>query len=206
MKKSRCLGLAALAWACLQGPALRAVEGEGPAPFRFGVRLLVSWPRQDFKDIDGRTGLGAGVFAENDLGNGTVLLSRLDYLRYPQAGTPGAAGIADYTVPDPLTLSTDSVSVGVDLRQRLPWPGLEGCFLLAGVTAARFEFETSTAEEVDGETVIVRTKDKTPFRVGFAAGLGWSFGRNADVTLRYTAVNTGGATFATLETGFGWRF
>ena len=42
------------------------------------------------RDLTGRTGLGVGVFAESELGSGTILQTRVDYLQYPQTNQPQA--------------------------------------------------------------------------------------------------------------------
>jgi hypothetical protein len=200
------IGLAALAGACCLGPVVRAAEGEGPAPYRWGVELLAAMPRQDFKGIDSRTGLGLGVFAENQLGSGVTLQTRFEFIRFPQTNSPQAAGIASWTAPDPLTLSADSAALGVDLRKGLALPGLPGAFVLAGLHIARYEFETSAASDVATGSGLYRYKDKTPFQLGFELGIGTSFSPDWALALRYTTVTIQSNSFATVETSLSYRF
>ena len=202
------LGGTLAALACAGLPALSAAPD---SPGRCGFTLLAGLPRQDFRDLTGRTGLGVGVFAESELGSGTILQTRVDYLQYPQTNQPQAGAIAAYTVPGPRTLAANSVALGVDLRHPLPLPGLERGFALAGVLAIRYEFDTSglnTLTDQNGLPIggIRRYKDKTPFRLGLAVGLGFELYRGMTLTERYTAVNINGATLATFETGLSFRF
>jgi hypothetical protein len=205
MKLTLCLGLAALAGAGGPGRALRAAEGVGPA-FRYGVQLLGAAPAQDFKNLDNRVGVGAGLFAENNLGSGVVIQSRLDYVSYSQYNQPAAGGIARYTIANPLTLSSDTLSVGVDLHKHLGLGEQDGWFVLAGASAIRFEFQTSGAVTQGANTVVARYKDKTPLTLGLDAGFGYAFNPAWSLALRYTTASLDGTTLATVETGLSYRF
>jgi opacity protein-like surface antigen len=196
------IALAVLAGAC----SLAASEGEGPEPFRYGVQVLAALPRQDLKALDSRTGLGAGLFAENDLGAGLVVQSRIDFFRFPQTSQPNVSSIGSRAADGALTLSANSLAVGVDVHKHLAIAGLESGFVLAGVTCARYEFQTSAAVETDSGTVIQRFKDKTPFKLGLAVGIGYDFNATWSLALRYTSVSTDNTTFATFETGLSYRF
>ena len=41
-------------------------------PYRYGIRFLTASPRQDFRDLDSRTGLGGGLFVEAPAGSGWI--------------------------------------------------------------------------------------------------------------------------------------
>lgn len=206
MSIARWFGLAALAWAWFPGPALRADEGEGPPPYRYGIRFTAAMPQQDLKSIDNRTGLGLGLFAENDLGSGMVVQARVDYLRYPQANQPSAGSIADLTLPNPLTVSTDSVAVGVDVQKHLLLGGQQDLFLLVGIAGYRYEFQTSAVTQQGSAAVLTRSKDKSEITAGVDVGIGYSFAPDWALTLRYTTVAISHANLATFETGLSYRF
>jgi opacity protein-like surface antigen len=199
----------ALAFGCAL--ALPAADLGSPVVYRYGVRLLAASPRQDLRGITGRTGVGAGVFAETELGAGTVLETRVDYLSYPQTNQPKAAPMAAYTVPNPLTLVANATAVGVDLRHVLPFAGAGRFYAIGGVMGIRYEFMTSGAGnrvDANGVTVpgITRRKDKTSFKLGLAVGLGFDLTPSLALSGRYTTVNIDGITLATLETGLSYRF
>jgi opacity protein-like surface antigen len=211
MKKSMRWGrlMVALAFACAW--ALPAAELGSPEACRYGVRLLTASPRQDFRGITGRTGLGVGVFADAELGAGTVLETRVDFLDYPQTNQPKAAPIAAYTVHNPISLVANSVAVGLDLRHALPFDGMRRFYALGGLMAIRYEFGSSGAGNlVDANGIplpgITRRKDRTSVKMGLALGLGVEITGNLALTGRYTTVNIDGTTFATLETGLSYRF
>lgn len=194
--------------ACAWVPAFPAEEN--PVACRYGFTLQAALPRQDLRDINGRTGYGFGVFAEN-AGPGFILQTRLDYLRYAQTNQPLAKAVAEYTVPAARTLSANALSLAVEARHALPVPGLERFHALLGVLAIRYEFDTSGLDPLTDQNGlpvggIRRYKDKTPVKLGLALGLGFDLSRGMTLTERYTAVDINGATLAAWETGLGFRF
>ena len=176
-----------------------------PAPTRFGIRVMAASPRQDLRDLDSRTALGAGLFAETAVGLDWVAQTRFDFLDFPQTNRPDGAAIAGYTTPSPLTLEVGSVSLGVDMRHPLARSGpLRNGFGLAGLTAVRYEFESSSAStRIDQNGIpipgIIRHKDKTQVRLGLSLGVGFEIRPGLALAERCTFAAIGGLTFATLD-------
>ena len=195
----------------VSSPALAADEEPQDEPLHFGIQLLAALPSQDLKAANRNAGIGLGVFAEAEVGPGTIAQTRLDFIRYPQTNRPGAGVLPDYVPAGALTLSGSSAALGVDFRHALPQPALEGAFLLAGVMGIRYEFQTSDAEVAAGPngepvTRIVRTKQNTSTRLGLALGAGCSFTPHWTLTLRYTYLGVDSTSLATLETGLSYRY
>ncbi|MDR3670513.1 MAG: outer membrane beta-barrel protein [Holophaga sp.] len=192
-----------MALACACGAA------ESEDPYRYGIRITSSSPAQDFRDISSRTGFGGGLFVETPVGSGWVAQTRLDYISYPQTNRPTAAMIARYTSANPITLSIDSAALGVDLRH--PLPGLKGFYGLIGMTAIRYEFQSSSVSNLIDQNGIpipgvIRYKDKTSFKLGLAVGVGFEIYRGLALSERFTTANILGTTFGTLETSLSYRF
>lgn len=186
-----------------------AAEPGGPVPYRYGIRLELAAPGQDFRDISSRTGFGGGLFVEAPVGSGWIAQTRFDYISFPQTNQPHAASISQYTTVNPLTLSMDSAALGVDLRH--PVPGLKGFYGLVGATGIRYEFQSSSARtQIDQNGIpipgIIRYKDRTSVKLGLALGLGFELYRGLALSERYTTVNIFGTTFAALETSLSYRF
>lgn len=210
MNLSKPLGWLMLALAASR--ALTAADLSDPSGYRYGVRILSAWPRQDFREALPKTGSGAGVFVENDLGAGTTAQTRFDFIRYPQADRSDTRGLPDAPgAGSILALLANSASIGLDLRHPLPVPGLQRVHALAGVMAIRYEFDASYAgTRVDQNGIpipgIIRAKDKTSLRIGLAVGLGLDLWRGLALAGRYTTLNIDGFTFGTLETSLSYRF
>jgi len=201
--------LITLAWAC--GSTLPAVELEGPDNYRYGIRLLAAMPRQDFRVITGRTGIGVGLFAESELSPAAVLQTRIDYLSYPQTNQPGGSGITAWTARNPITLAVNSAALGIEIRHGLGSAGLERVSLLGGVMGIRYEFDSSAASTLidqNGLPVpgITRVKEKTSIKVGLALGVAFELRRGLALAERFTSVNIDGTTLGTLETSLSYRF
>ena len=202
------LGFLLCAWSL--GAALAAQEPAQPSVY-YGARVMAAVPNQDFQQITGRTGLGVGLFAETEWSPRTVIQTRADYVRFPQTNAPGDPGITKYILADPLTLSANSLAVGFDVRHYLPQAALERCFLLGGVTAVRYEFQTSATgilmdQNGIGVNGIVRFKGKTSLKLGLAAGVGYDFDDHWVLGGRFTTIDIDGVTLATLETSLSYRF
>jgi hypothetical protein len=202
------LGWMLIVLACGATP-LTAAAPDPASPVRYGIRILAASPRQDFRNLGSRSGFGGGLFAETDVGSGWIAQTRFDYLSYPQNNQPGAGAIATYTTANPITLSADSASLGVDLRH--PVPGLPRLCGLAGVTAIRYEFQSSsvtTQVNQNGIPIpgIIRYKDKTPVKLGLAVGISFELWQGLVLAERYTSADINGTTFGTLETSLSYRF
>ena len=200
---------------CALAPWLTAQAAEDPdprpTPIHYGVRLLAAYPGQDFRQINSRTGLGAGLFAETQWTPATLVQTRLDYLRYPQTNSPGDPGISSYLPDRPLTLSADSVACGFDVRHDLSQRSRNRVFLLGGVMAIRYEFQSSalgTLKDQNGieSAGIVRFKSKTSLKLGLAAGFGCAFDSHWTLAERFTTIDIDGVTLATAETALSYRF
>lgn len=197
----------ALAWAC--GSVLLAVELEGTHTYRYGIRLSAATPRQDFRDISARTGLGAGLFAESESSPSTVVQTRFDYLSFPQNNRPNGSGIPAWTAPSPITLAANSTALGIEVRHS--YANFQRFSLMGGLMGIRYEFDTSAASTLidqNGLPVsgITRVKRKTPVKLGLSVGAGFELYRGLALSERFTTASIEGTTFGTLETSLSYRF
>jgi hypothetical protein len=191
-----------------------AVDPAGPFPLvttRYGIQLLASTPRQALQNAGIKPGFGIGLFAESETAPGIVVQTRLDFIRYPQGNHPDPSVLPDYVRADALTLAGNSLALGVDVRLRLPYPRLEKLFVLAGVSAIRYEFQSSSITVVPGPggrpvDQNVRSAETTPIKLGLAVGAGVDLGKDWAFTLRYTHLALEGGNFATLEPSLSYRF
>jgi hypothetical protein len=212
MNFSRFLGPALVASALAAQAA--AVDPAGSFPLittRYGIQVLAATPRQALQTAGLRTGFGLGLFAESETAPGIFVQTRLDFIRYPQANRPDPTVLPDYVRPDALTLAGNSLALGIDVRLRLHHPRLERLFLLAGVSATRFEFQSSSVVVVPGPggrpvDQNVRSAETTPIKLGLAVGAGVDLGKDWVFTLRYTHLALEGGNFATLEPSLSYRF
>lgn len=180
-------------------------------PLRFGVTLLAGFPASDLRTVDPHTGLGAGLFAESLPANGLVLQTRIDYLSFAQHDNPDVSSIPDLALPDSLTVSATLFDLGVEVRQDLPWRPVHRFFVLAGLLATRYEFQTSAASQVVDQNglsqqAIVRGNQHTQITGGLALGAGLHLGPDWTVDVRYTTTRSNGANLTTWQTGLGVRF
>lgn len=175
------------------------------SPWRVGFEVLGSSPRQDFREMDSRTGFGAAIFLENELGRGFRVQSRFEFIRYPQTSS-GRIGAFR-----PMTLSANASSLGVDVHYHLPYKGWDKVYLVAGLRAVRYEFSfTAQSDQLDPVTQtpigIESFKDRTAMRLGTTVGFGLDINRTLSLTGRYTYATAEGFTFATFDTGLAIRF
>jgi hypothetical protein len=205
---------------------LQTGEEKEDSGWRFGLRLLGASPRQDFRDVDRRTGCGAGLFVENDLHNGWRVQSHADYMSFPRTSSSNTAGFVpnpppiDPAIAAPLALSADAVEVGFDVDYHLPYRGLKSVYVLAGLSAIRYEVDyTVPSGQVDPATGIAtasvaESKYKTPLSLGLDFGLGVDINRTLSVEVRYICASLSGAatqgtvdrTFTTIQAGLEIRF
>ena len=225
MKNPRGIGIA-LAFlpgvACLAQPTpvlqpqSPLAQGDAPAPDpkgdlerppTYGLQVYLARPEFDLRPMVPRTGQGVGLFMETSLTPTSVLQSRLDYVNYGQT---------DFTTPQtwPLvppgvtSLTANAASLGADLRQYLPYPGLKRLYILAGMSAIRYEFRTLSTPpptlDQNGlplPTGPVATREKTSMKWGLAVGLGWEVLHGYALTTRYTYVPVSSTNLGGLEFG-----
>lgn len=181
------------------------------ATWRVGVEVLTSSPRQDFRDMTGRSGLGGALFLENELSAGWRVQSRVEFIRYPQTSDSSVPDLIPDTGPfKPLTLSATATSVGVDLHYHLPYPGWNRMYLVTGLRAIRYEISYTTAavrlDPVAPTGIIQETKYRTPVSMGVDVGFGVDFNRTVALTGRYTYTTVSGNAFVTCDLGLSARF
>lgn len=200
---SLCLGLLAT---LTVGGALRAQEAD-PGP-RFGVHLLLARPQMDFRTATTRNGWGVGLFAENPFTAHTVLQTRLDFIQFPEVrafprGTP------PYAPTGLRSLDARSIALGLDLRYALPYDWLNRVYLLAGVSAARYEFRFYAPDPAPADTAIpeiLRSKEITSIKLGGALGAGVTLSPRWTLAARYTYLRMDTFNLAALEASLGFRF
>jgi opacity protein-like surface antigen len=185
--------------ALLAAPGLRAEDLDDAT--HFGLQATAALPRQELRDVTGRTGLGGGIFFEADQEGGWSLRTRFDFIAFREDRGRTQTRLASFVPPAALRVSANQFSAGVEVRYRVP--GLKGAFVLGGVTGSRLEFETVLPGTGSGPAW---GKEKTSFKLGLAAGAGYRLGSSSSITFRYTATNLGGITLAALEAGLDCRF
>jgi hypothetical protein len=181
------------------------------ARWRLGLELLGSSPRQDFRDMTGRTGVGGAVFLESAFPNGWRVQGRFEFIRYPQTSQASVGDLIPGMGPfKPLTLSANAAAVGVDLHYHLPYPGWRRTYLVAGIRAIRYELSYTTAgvvpDPVTPVGVIQGHKYRTPASIGLDGGFGVDLNRHLAFTGRYTYTTVSGIGFATCDLGLSVRF
>ena len=181
-------------------------EADFPTP-RYGVQLYGARPQIDLRLMTTRTGQGLGLFMEERLTPTAVLQTRIDYVNYAEQDFE--APVMGPMLPAPVTsLSANAASIGADLRRYLPYPGLRTVYVLAGMSAVRYEFRTlSTPAPTLDENGLplpsapVEAKAKTSVKWGLAVGLGWELHPGYALTARYTYAAVSSINLAALELG-----
>ena len=189
------------------GPRLLAEEVR--ESLRFGMELLVAAPLGDLRDMSLKTGRGGALFAEQAFTDTSIIQTRISYLTFPDNKDVFIPKSYPFLPINPLSLTADATAIGVEVRQF--FNASRGAFVLAGLSASRYEFRSSyrgTAVDQNGITIegLYERKYKTSTKVGFALGLGYDFGTRASLTVRYTAMPIDGATLATAMGGLSVRF
>lgn len=196
----------ACAWMAMMFlPGFLLAADEDETPTHFGLQATASTPRQDFKGITSRTGLGGGIFFEQDLGDGWSVRARFDYLAFKEQPGRSQDYLQSFAAPDALKIAADQASIGAEVRMHVK--SMNHFFILGALSGTRLEFDTLTANTPAGtQPAIIEEKQKTSFKLGLAGGAGWQFTPNFAVTVRYTTTSVNGATLATLEGGLDYRF
>ena len=176
-------------------------------PVTYGFNLVWAKPLNDLQAMNPRTGVGFGLFMEENISKATVIQTRLDYRGFQETTNLPLANNFAFVPANVYALAEDSVAVGVDVRHSLPYPWLKACYILGGISAIRYEFRsTSLGTYVDQNgialpNVVINYKDKTPIRFGLALGVGCNLGSHCALTARYTYVSMNSLTLATIESG-----
>jgi opacity protein-like surface antigen len=198
-----------LALLLVSGPLLAEDPGPEP-PTRFGIQVTTAVPRGDFRDITHKQGLGGGAFFEQDLEGGWSVRARFDYLTYSAVDVRDQKRLPSFLPSTALRMAADQTSIGAEVRYHPQ--GLGGLFFLGGAFGTRLEFKTvgqapsTDPGPLDPPDVIVSTKDKTSFKFGLAAGLGFQLSPRLALTVRHTTFTVAGVTLATFEGGVDFRF
>lgn len=190
-----------------------SLKAESLSPMTFGAELAGSSPLQDLRAMTPKTGVGLGLFAELPFNETAIIQTRFSVTRFattqpPLASSPVQA--SPFHPAGPLSLAANSAAVAVEIRQYLPLTQAKRIFILAGVTAMRYEFRSAyrgTAVDQNGITLpgVHEAKVKTSTKAALSAGLGYDF-QGAALSLRYITLPMDGHNLATLETGFSFRF
>jgi len=207
MKCPRGRSLAFLVLLTAAGPSLLAEEVR--ESLRFGMELLVAAPVGDLRDMALKTGRGGALFAEQEFTETSVIQTRISYITHPDNKDVFIAKSYPFLPVNPLTLTVNATALGVEVRQYLTRS--RGAFVLAGLSASRYEFRSTyrgTAVDQNGITLegLYERKYKTSTKIGLSLGLGYDFGTRAGLTVRYTAMPIDGATLATAMGGLSVRF
>jgi len=181
---------------------LSAIE---PQPeVHFGIQASLATPRLDFRELTSKPGLGLGLFFEQDLDNGWSARARFDYANFKEDTGLTSQRAAGLVAPATFRVAANQAFLGADVHKR-PFSGpFDKFFLLGSLGGFRTEFETAALGAQPG--VILRDKEKTSLKLGYALGAGWQFAVPFSATVRYTSVKLDNLDLATLEFGLGWRF
>jgi hypothetical protein len=191
----------------MKAPRANAVS----SAWRVGLEALLSTPRQDFRDMTGRSGFGGAFFLENELSDSWRVQTRFEYIRYPQTDQSFIGDLVPGNGPiKPLTLTATAASIGADVHYHLPYPGWHSLYLLGGVRAMRYELRYTTAavrlDPLAPAGVIQTSKYHTPVTMGVDLGFGVDFNRTLAMSTRYTYTSVSGVAFVTCDLGISARF
>lgn len=168
-----------------------------------GLQVAFVTPRQDFRAATTRTGTSFGLFFEQDLDPTWSVRTRLDYTSFGQGSPAPSPDLAGFIPPTALRVTVDQASIGGEVRMHPK--GLGGVFFLGGAGGSRVEFR-SVGPDPSGVLPLLTTKAKTSFKFSMAAGVGITLLPACSATLRYTTLQEGGLTFATVEAALEYRF
>ena len=193
-------------------PDANAVVDPPLFPATYGFQVYLARPLLNLRSMTNRTGIGGGLYMEEPLGPNTFLQSRIDYVDYKQVNNLASTNGLDFIPANVTALSANSATIGLDLRQYLPYSGMKRIYIIAGTSATRYEFQTlapGTAVDQNGipvPNVILNTKTKTSLKWGVDIGLGYDLSSRWAVIARYTFLPVDGQSLAALEYGLRVRF
>ncbi len=145
------------------------LQAEDP---RLGVQGLLNFPLGDLKTyVDSNPGIGIGVQATFDLGNGRMLRPRLDYCLFQQAALASVKRTASY------------LSLGGDYLYFVAGKP-EGIYFSAGLSAVRWSLQYQ-------DSVTDLRNDTT--RLGASAGIGyqWDYNIGTEARWQHSSVSSG---------------
>ena len=170
----------------------------------FGLEASLAKPALDLREVTPNQGLGAGLFFEQDLNNGWSARARFNYVNFKEDTGLTSQRITGLVAPTTFRVAADQVFLGAEVHKRPFFGTFEKFFLLGSLGGYRTEFETAALGTQPG--VVVRDKQKTSLKLGYAVGAGWQFSRPFGMTLRYASVKQDNLNLATLEAGLAYRF
>lgn len=174
---------------------------------RFGVQIHANLPSADLKDAaDSKAGAGGGVHMTFDLGGGSVIRPRIDYVVYPEN-----KAFPDYSVAASASgkAKLDNLSAGADYLYFFEGKD-SGFYITGGISWNRWNFDYDYTNKVGNQT-LSGSSSRTANKVGGAAGVGFNLNRNFGVEARYTASkfeNAGGGQVnaAAVQLAASYRF
>lgn len=157
-----------------------------------GGQLTVSSPQGDFAKkefLDGKIGYGAGLHVFVPMSGGNAIVPRVDYTMYKRTQKVQDVDI-DYKI--------NTLMAGVDYEYFTSGKAGEGFYLNLGLGYSSLKWEISTT---------AGSINETKGTLYLAGGLGYNFGPNAGLELRYVHANytnlgsSLGSTISTDRTG-----
>jgi hypothetical protein len=151
--------------------------------FRFGVQLHANLPSADLKDAaDSKAGFGGGAHMTWDLGGGSVIRPRIDYVVYPEN-----KNFPDYSISASANgkAKLDNLSAGADYLYFFEGKDT-GFYITGGISWNRWKFDYDYTYRIGNQT-LSGSSSRSANKVGGAAGVGFNLNRNFGVEARYTA-------------------
>ncbi len=175
--------------------------------FRFGVQVHANLPSADLKDAaDSKAGAGGGFHMTWDLGGGSVIRPRIDYVAYPEN-----KNFPDYSLSATANGKSkmENLSAGADYLYFFDGKDT-GFYVTGGLSWNRWTFDYDYTYKT-GNVTVSGSASQTANKVGGAAGVGFNLNRNFGVEARYTASkfkNAGGGDVnaAAVQLSASYRF
>ena len=210
MERPKTKGLALLILLSCGSPLLQAEE---LTPTAYGAEVVLAAPLLSLRDLTGKTGRGLALFAEQPLSDSAIIQTRIGFINYPlvtKPTNPQTPHTYPFIPDNSYSLSANATSLAIDVRQYLPLSLVKHIFVLAGLTATRYEFRANydgSTTDANGVTVAepMSEKVKTSTKCGFEVGAGYDF-HGVILTVRYAHLPMDGHSLAALETGLSVRF
>lgn len=174
---------------------------------RFGVQVHANLPSADLKDAaDSKAGAGGGFHMTWDLGGGSVIRPRVDYVAYPEN-----KNFPDYSLSATANGKSklDNLSAGADYLYFFEGKDT-GFYVTGGLSWNRWKFDYDYTYKI-GNVTVSGSSSQTANKVGGAAGVGYNLNRNLGFEARYTASkfkNAGGGDVnaAAVQLSASYRF